>query len=152
MVARSEPKDVFKKFRVTPGCWFWEAEFFETGYGKLQYQGKTWQAHRLVYTLYNGEIPEGKILRHRCDVRGCVNPFHLETGTHQDNSDDMVSRGRHASGESHGRALVTITEVRQIRDLLNCRLFTQGVIANFYGVKRSLISDIHNNRCWSNYV
>lgn len=151
MVARSKPEDLKKHYSVVGDCWIWSSSCYDTGYGKVQYQGKTWQAHRLFYFLFNGPLSEGKIVRHTCDVRNCVNPAHLILGTHQDNSNDCVERGRQSTGEGHGRALVTLEEVRQIRDLLACGLFSQARIGKFYGVKRSLISDIHNGRCWYNH-
>ena len=50
---------------------------------------------------YNGEITDGLVVRHTCDNRICVNPEHLEVGTHQDNMDDMVRRNRQAKGNNH---------------------------------------------------
>jgi transcriptional regulator with PAS, ATPase and Fis domain len=49
-----------------------------------------------MYEQINGAIPKGKLLRHKCDNPHCINPDHLETGTHQDNVNDKVSRGRSA--------------------------------------------------------
>jgi hypothetical protein len=42
-----------------------------------------------------GNIPEGKLILHKCDNRTCCNPDHLFTGSHQDNLDDMISKVRH---------------------------------------------------------
>jgi hypothetical protein len=72
-------------------CWIWTAAKTKDGYGN--YRSK--YAHRVSYELYIGAIPEGLIVRHTCDVRHCVNPFHLLVGTKKDNTHDMIMRGRH---------------------------------------------------------
>lgn len=86
-----------EKFIPEPmsGCWLWTAAALPLGYGKMYVGGKLELAHRISYRLYKGPIPEGMLVRHRCDVVACVNPDHLETGTHQQNAGDMVERGRH---------------------------------------------------------
>jgi len=55
-------------------------------------------AHRISYRLFKGEIPEGKCVRHKCDVRHCVNPDHLEIGTKKENNQDCLDRNPRASG------------------------------------------------------
>lgn len=42
-------------------------------------------AHRVAYELWVGPIPEGMELDHRCKVRACINPAHLEPVTHAEN-------------------------------------------------------------------
>ena len=47
---------------------------------------------RKLWEIFYGEIPEGLIIRHRCDNTRCVNINHLEIGTHQDNRMDRAIR------------------------------------------------------------
>lgn len=64
----------------------------------MQVGGKTVRAHRASYKFYRGPIPDGLWVLHRCDVRCCINPDHLWLGTHQDNVDDMMAKGRKPIG------------------------------------------------------
>ena len=50
---------------------------------------------RHYYRHYNGEIPDGLVVRHTCDNTQCINPNHLLLGTHADNVRDKMERGRH---------------------------------------------------------
>jgi len=76
------------------GCWLWTGRYITTGYGALK-GGVTQLAHRAMWRAHHGEIPRGLFVLHRCDVRCCVNPAHLFLGTAQDNTKDMVRKGRH---------------------------------------------------------
>jgi hypothetical protein len=86
-------------------CWEWMGEPFGDRYGVLQVNGINRAAHRISYALAYGEIPHGMWVLHRCDNRRCCNPSHLFLGTHQDNENDKVAKGRQARGDRHGLRL-----------------------------------------------
>ena len=52
-------------------------------------------AHVAAFMNAWGPVPKGMIVRHTCDNRACINPMHLQIGTHADNMRDMATRGRH---------------------------------------------------------
>lgn len=77
------------------GCWLWTASVNNRGYGVIGTDaGKRVYVHRFIYAMAFGEIPSGKEICHRCDNPRCVRPAHLMAGTHQDNMQDMIRRGR----------------------------------------------------------
>lgn len=53
-------------------------------------------ASRAMYMMTNDclGLPRSVIIRHKCDNPRCINIEHLEPGTHKDNSQDKVERGR----------------------------------------------------------
>ena len=59
-------------------CWEWTGGTQSDGYGSLSYDSKPWLAHRIVWTMLVGDIPEGLTIDHLCRNRTCVNPDHLE--------------------------------------------------------------------------
>jgi hypothetical protein len=66
------------------GCWLWLGALNSKGYGSAGVNGKVVSVHRLAYELTHGEIPTGHDIHHRCGVRRCCNPEHLEAVTRRE--------------------------------------------------------------------
>jgi hypothetical protein len=92
------------KVQQSSGCWEWTAVKNRDGYGRLRVNGRMVLAHRVAYTFFIGEIPEGMVIMHLCNNPGCVNPVHLRIGTQAENIAYCIASGRRAKGERNGAA------------------------------------------------
>jgi hypothetical protein len=87
------------------GCWNWTSKINDNGYGLIASVVETGKrpieqrAHRVVYEMHKGPIPEGLDLDHLCRNRKCVNPDHLEPVSRAEN----LRRGssEHSRGKTH---------------------------------------------------
>lgn len=81
--------------------------------------GRELYAHQVAWTLYNGSIPRGMLVCHKCDTPCCVNPTHLFLGTTQDNIRDKVSKSRQAcvKGSEKWSAKLTESQVLYLRSM-----------------------------------
>ena len=132
------------------GCWIWTA-CRNKGYGAVRHLGRMTPAHRVSWIYAFGEIPKasgshGMCVCHKCDNTLCVNPEHLFLGTHQDNMDDMVAKGRDkkVNGEAIGIAKLTEEDIPYI--LADNRSMDE--IALDYGVSQSAISKVKRRVTW----
>lgn len=67
------------------GCWIWMGAMRHGKYGCTSVNNRTQYAHRVVFELVRGRIPNGMQLDHLCRVRSSVNPDHLQPVTCQEN-------------------------------------------------------------------
>jgi hypothetical protein len=121
-------------------------------------------AHRAAWIKAYGPIPDGLVVCHSCDNPPCVNLDHLWLGTVADNNRDRAAKGRSARnisphpGEANGRAILTVAQVEEIRDLheregrkLRARPrtgLTRAQIAGRFGVSPPTVDAILSGRNW----
>ena len=128
-------------------CWNWLGAKMGRGYGVLRVGdrnvGTMIGAHRLAWQLSNREIPEGKMVLHKCNNKGCVNPNHLYLGSGSDNMMDRIRDG-YAHSQSLARKLFD-EDVQVIRGLLKIGGLSQELIAKMFKVSQGTISDVNIN-------
>lgn len=151
--AKMSPDERLRRtgWTITPeGCWVWRGGTAHFGYGQISFRGRTINTHRLAYEAWVGPIPEGYVVRHRCDNPPCINPDHLETGTYRDNAQDREVRGRGnpRRGEDAPNAKLTEHDVLDIRREYGYGVLTQKMLAEVYGVAHQAVHDIVRRRNW----
>ena len=146
-----KPKSVEERFHqkyaidCTTNCWNWQGYLDKDGYGSLAVDShKRLKSHRLSYELHKGKIPEGLFVIHECDNPSCVNPKHLDVGTHLDNMIDMKSKDRGRKGETIPWSKLT---EEQAIDCLSGRL-RQFEFAKLYGISKSTVCNLQSGKNW----
>jgi hypothetical protein len=132
-------------------CWEWLGAK-SRGYGYTRDSHRNYRgSHRVAYELTYGPIPNGMLVCHRCDNPLCCNPAHLFLGTNQDNTSDMLAKGRFhntpSPGERNGNAKLTLEQVREIRRLATTGERTSNISSQF-GVAMTTIRRITSGRYW----
>lgn len=132
---------VNRGWTTTPrGCWEVNGHRVGWGYSYLRFNGKRMGVHQWSHIAWVGPIPEGHVVRHKCDNPPCMNPEHLETGTNGENRQDSVSRGRTPRGELHWNAQLTNQDVLDIKTEYAKGVLTHQMLADVYGVSRVAIT------------
>ena len=115
--------EVIRRAELGP-CWEWVGARNPAGYGNLATGARSKGGHclpmtasRAAYTAWTEPIPEGRAVLHRCDNPPCINPAHLFLGTTQDNSTDMVDKGRSNYGTRSPVHRFTEDQIQQVRDM-----------------------------------
>jgi hypothetical protein len=89
------PKDPDERFELkldkSGPCWEWTGERVN-GYGRFYVNSRHVYAHRYAYELWVGEIQKPAVVHHKCGVRACCNPDHLQMTTHYNNLAEMFAR------------------------------------------------------------
>jgi hypothetical protein len=129
-------KSVFEKnVIIQEGCWGWKGEVSSSGYGRISYSSKRMQLHRVSWMIYYSEIPDGMWVLHKCDNPICSNPEHLFLGTHNDNVQDMISKGRRIIPKKKYLGFYDLSndDILEIKKLLANKSLKKD-IANKFGI------------------
>jgi len=135
-------------------CWEWVGCKDNHGYGIIMIDQVLWRSHRAVYTSTYNTIPDKLCVCHHCDNPSCCNPKHLFLGTYQDNSIDMVKKGRHCDvrGIKHGRCKLLERDVLEIRRLYSSGNYSKTELSKKYNIGRTQITRIINNESWKHIM
>ena len=144
---------IMAKVTVIPdGCWLWTGA--RAGmrpnhlYGYINIDGRLHRVHRVLWEINRGLSLGTLHLLHRCDNPLCVNPDHTFPGTHQDNMDDMIAKGRdrHPHGEvNHSR----LTEQAVLQILGADSQDTHASLGRQYHVHPQTIKNIREGKKWA---
>jgi hypothetical protein len=121
-----------------------------SGHRQIRFNGLQRGVHRVAWMLANGDIPDGKVVMHRCDNPPCVKLSHLVLGTVADNNRDRDQKGRHRSlpGSKNGNASLTEWQVAEIKVHLAAGVSTY-VLAERFQVSQARIWNIKAGKGWS---
>jgi hypothetical protein len=126
------------RYEIDPStqCWLWKRSIQSNGYGHLTINNTQILAHRYVYEMLKGKIPNGYELDHLCRNPSCVNPEHLEPVTHAEN----CRRG--------SRAILNNAIVSRIREIFKTEHPTISALARQFGVSRRTIRSVIRRESW----
>jgi HNH endonuclease len=160
----TEVERFWSKVSKGENCWLWTAGrsgpyghfALSSGIGAL--------AHRYAWTVANGPIPTGLVVRHFvCNMPLCVRPDHLAVGTQYDNIQDKVRLGTQVHGDRHwtrqrpddvlrgvaqSQAKLTDDDVVDIRSLVTLGARPTD-IAREFKVSRRLVQLIRDRIKWA---
>lgn len=94
-ITNKEYERFFSKVTIVDNHWLWTGKHRPKGYGRHWWHGQWVQAHRFAYAAMYGD-PGSKDVDHKCNVRDCVNPAHLEAVTSKEHYYRTQSRRKSA--------------------------------------------------------
>ena len=129
-------------------CKIWTGPVHSNGYGRCRvYIDGERYAHRAAYIKAYGPIPKGMDVCHKCDVKLCVNPAHLELGSRSKNVKDQWERGVAVRGSATPMTNLIDNDIREIR-----QRYAEGELqkdlAEEFGVGQKAISKIVLRQRW----
>jgi hypothetical protein len=146
------------------GCWEWIGYLDKDGYGYFgcfkNNKRITYKAHRVAIEMATGIlIPSGIFVCHHCDNPQCMNTLIcLFLGTHQDNMDDMIKKGRQPihnnCGENNPNSTLNWIKTNEIRALYITGKYTYKQLGKIYNTTEVNIGNIIKNKIWydPNYI
>jgi hypothetical protein len=131
------------------GCLIWTGAQ-RNGYGAIKHQGKVLQSHCVAFVLAGGTIAEGNVIGHKCDVKLCCNPEHLECiSAQKNNADACARRERYAPrGEEVYNAVLNDEIVKTIKRLYVPRSYSYVRIAQQLGLNPKLVQNVISGKNW----
>lgn len=124
----------------------------DCGYTRIKVNKKPERLFRYIYEQKYGKIPNGMLIRHKCDNPSCCNIKHLEIGTPYDNVQDMIKRGRDVYHKPKGKILGSkngsskLTE-NQVKEIYLSKEKAKK-ISKIYDISTTMIYYIKSKKYW----
>lgn len=135
------PKRYSSKIAVNHNnCWLWTGAKQSRGYGCGNGKAGPWLAHRRIYELLVGPVPDGLTIDHLCLVKHCVNPVHLEPVTLAENNGraaDLVhATTPYPCGHPRTDENTSISRRRRWRPVRRCRECRNANARRIYAARK----------------
>jgi hypothetical protein len=141
-------KKIKANVKIEKKHWLWQRFKDRDGYGLVTILNNQLRAHRASYMAYNKKfIDTDVVVRHMCNIKDCVNPKHLDIGTHKENAADKILAGTAPIGEKNPASTITAytAKIIYISKILGLE---QKVRAELFNISASIISRIERQISW----
>lgn len=139
-------------------CWIWTG-YTQKGYGAVMVsdegKAKPKRTHRIAWETFHGrKMAEGMLACHSCDVRLCNNPHHIFEGSFEDNTQDMMKKGRNKAHPNPPKG--ADNPASKLNDALVSEILkdkrSYPDIAKSYDVSFSVIFSIKKGKTWQHVL
>ena len=115
IISQKDLNRFWTKVIKTDNCWNWTATKSRLR-GCFRFSGRIWMTHRFAMIhIYKVPNPNNKPeVCHTCDNPSCIRQEHLFWGTHQENMDDMVRKGRTNPRYGSDNNMTKLTEQQRL--------------------------------------
>lgn len=117
------------------------------GYWMTRIMGKAIRLHRLLCEGFHGPPKKGQVARHLNGDHLDNSEANLTWGTQAQNCLDTVVHGNSTKGEKNPRAVLTLEQVKEIRQRRASGEMGRA-LAEEFGVTDGTVCDIHKGRTW----
>jgi hypothetical protein len=106
--------------------------------------------HRIAFRVFVADIPEDKVVRHRCHSPRCMSYLHLQLGTQKENMADKMAAGRHRTSSKRRKRLTPDTIIAIKHDLASG--MSGYAVARKYGIGEMTVSNIRTGKSFKSVI
>ncbi len=131
------------------GCLIWLGAR-RAGYGAIKHNGRVLGSHCAAFVIAGGAFIQGNVIAHKCDVRLCVNPEHLECVSVERNaldSHERIQKGTYLKGSQKPNATIDEVIAGKIKRLLGAG-WKMVDIARQVSCSTTVVERISQGKSW----